>query len=156
MKQIFCLLSLFLLIASSSYSQKSKFNPEGNYEFDNPRGREYQYNPSGFEQFNFELETTEWRSSMGRSVPIKPRGTVWDGRGYKMTQISIKDRSFSFKTETIGGISYQFSGTFLKSGDFAALDLDGEVLLKGLLIKIRNGKEVARTDRRYYWWINRH
>jgi hypothetical protein len=155
-------LSLLIMLAPSvNYAQRATFDPSGNYNFANSRGIRQEYNPqnnpSGFKEFEFHLETSEWRNESVGNVPIKPRGTVEDENGrYKMTQISIRGLSFSFQTETVKGIGYQFSGRFLKGGDFAALNLDSTVVLAGKLIKTYNGKTVAETNRRYYWWIARH
>jgi hypothetical protein len=51
-----------------------------------------------------------------------------------------------FTTVAIGGVSYSFTGTFLKGGVFMEADLDDETpVLEGVLIKNKQGKKVAEA-----------
>ena len=47
---------------------------------------------------------------------------------------------------SIAGVSYSFSGRFLKGGVYSAGDLDGETpVLEGTLTKFRGGKKLAEA-----------
>ena len=61
---------------------------------------------------------------------------------YKLMQPTIDDKSISFKTQSVAGISYDFEGTF-KSLDFAEKDMRNQIVLSGTLRKLTGGKVTA-------------
>jgi len=53
----------------------------------------------------------------------------------------------------IDGVSYAFTGRFLKGGVFAALNLDEETpVLEGLLTKYKTGKKVAEAQLKFTYF----
>jgi len=67
---------------------------------------------------------------------------------YKIVRLTLADQKLTFTTTTIGKIRYQFSGVFLKTSGFQ----DNETALKGRLIKLRNGREIARVYASFYYF----
>ena len=64
---------------------------------------------------------------------------------YPYASISITRRKFVFATTKVGGISYKFSGRFLRS-DFVGAEMSLEKpVLVGTLSKYRDGERVAEA-----------
>lgn len=64
---------------------------------------------------------------------------------YRYATISITRQAFVFTTKSVRGISYKFSGRFLRS-DFVGAEMNFErPVLVGTLSKYRNGKRVAEA-----------
>ena len=68
---------------------------------------------------------------------------------FRIRERNIAGLKIDLSTETLGGVSYQFSGTFARA-DFHAggVPLD-EVMLSGTLTKLRDGKTIATTRVRF-------
>jgi len=102
--------------------------------------------PRGFENFD---TIQYWRKEDELAGPdISERTSGVNETGgvvYKYATISITRRKFVFTTTKVKGISYNFSGRFLRS-DFVdgEMDLDKPVLV-GTLGKHKNGKRVAEA-----------
>ncbi len=102
--------------------------------------------PRGFENFD---TIQYWRKEDEQAGPdISERTSGVNETGgvvYKYATISITRRKFVFTTTKVKGISYNFSGRFLRS-DFVdgEMDLDKPVLV-GTLGKYKNGKRVAEA-----------
>lgn len=61
---------------------------------------------------------------------------------YKL--LSVKQERFTFTTAVVGGISYSFSGKFLRGGVFQSTQLDDETpVLEGVLTKYKAGQKIA-------------
>jgi len=63
---------------------------------------------------------------------------------YKLLKPTIDDKNISFKTRSVGGVSYQFEGTFTTL-DFAEKDLRNQTVLSGTLKKLTGGKVTAEA-----------
>jgi len=63
---------------------------------------------------------------------------------YKLLKPTIDDKNISFKTRAVGGVSYEFEGTFTQL-DFAEKDLRNQVVLSGTLKKMMGGKVAAEA-----------
>ena len=63
---------------------------------------------------------------------------------YKLFKPTIDGSKISFKTRAVGGISYEFEGTF-SSLDFAEKDMRNQVVLTGTLKKLAAGKVEAEA-----------
>ena len=74
---------------------------------------------------------------------IRPKRRA--GKDYKLVRPRLVNKSLTFTTQAIGGISYSFTGAFSKLGNFPVDRPEGEAVLKGRLIKMRNGKKIAET-----------
>jgi len=64
---------------------------------------------------------------------------------YRYATISVTRQAFVFTTKSVRGVSYKFSGRFLRS-DFVGAEMNFErPVLVGMLSKYRNGKRVAEA-----------
>jgi hypothetical protein len=102
--------------------------------------------PKGFENFD---TIQYWRKEDEQTGPdISERMSGVNETGgvvYAYATISITRRAFVFTTRAVGGLSYKFSGRFLRS-DFVGAEMNFErPVLMGVLDKYRNGKRVARA-----------
>jgi hypothetical protein len=59
---------------------------------------------------------------------------------------TLEDKAFTFTTKAVGGISYRFAGSFVKLGNFPEDRPEDEVVLKGHLIRLQEGKPAAEAD----------
>jgi len=60
--------------------------------------------------------------------------------------LTVKREKFTFVTTPVRGVSYSFSGRFLKGGVFAETVLDDQSpVLEGVLTKFVSGKKVAEA-----------
>ena len=66
-----------------------------------------------------------------------------NARDFQLLKPTLNGKNLSFSTTSVGGVNYQFTGTFTKLGNFPELQPNGEVLLTGTLTKYRNKKKVA-------------
>ena len=112
--------------------------------------------PKGFEDidhlsiFTADYEVNQNAYSI-REIPISPEGYVWASQRHKMTSLSIENGQMSFATETVRGISYQFSGRFLIRGSFYNLP-QKTIVLEGRFIKIHKGTRIAISKVRFTWY----
>ena len=97
--------------------------------------------PSGFSDFsaiNLNARRVRWLPSPGLQLN--------NGRTFRFQQLTVKRKKFTFITTQVRGVSYSFSGRFLKSGVFAETVLDDQSpVLEGVLTKFVSGKKVAET-----------
>ncbi len=103
--------------------------------------------PKGLENFD---TIQYWRKDQEQSGPdISERlsgVTADEGVLYRYSTISITRRKFIFTTVKVKGISYSFSGRFLRT-DFVNADMDfDKPVVVGTLSKYRNGKRVAQAN----------
>ena len=103
--------------------------------------------PRGFENFD---TIQYWRKDQEQTGPdISERTAGVNERGgvvYKYATVSVTRQKFVFTTAKVKGISYAFSGRFLRS-DFVGADLDlDKPVLVGTLTKYKNGRRVAEAN----------
>ena len=140
-------------------SDPDKFDPEGRYYFLN--GQKGFENLYIFSIYNKNLDVDPDDERFGELVP--PKGLIWlddTDKGAKdncdmhdyvdVPQINIKDGRIGFVSKITNGISYEFKGEFVVKGNFYTLDPDAKVL-KGILIKRKNGKEVSEEKVAFGW-----
>jgi hypothetical protein len=75
---------------------------------------------------------------------IRPKRKA--AKDYKLVKPKLDGKNLNFTTQAVRGVSYSFEGAFTKLGNFPTDRPEGEVLLKGHLIKMLNGEKVAETD----------
>ena len=76
---------------------------------------------------------------------IRPK--ISSAKDYKLISPKLAGRALTFTTATEGGISYSFTGTFTRLGNFPADPPAADApVLKGTLTRLRNGKIVAMTS----------
>lgn len=100
--------------------------------------------PKGFENF----DTIQYwrRQDEQRGADISERTSGVNETGgvvYRYATISVTRQTFIFDTKAVRGVSYKFSGRFLRS-DFVGSEMNfDKPVLVGRLDKYRNGKRVA-------------
>lgn len=137
-------------VAAAAPPVKSEFDPEGYYYIADETLK-------GFEDFeNFSLINKNYESENPDEYGklIAPKGAVTTKKEYKFVRVGIGGGQIQFETERVKGISYSFSGYFTETGNF--LDLESEAVekvLKGRLIKKRQGKTIAERDASFGWYL---
>ncbi len=177
MKQIIFYLLFLLVSATNVFAQtrskpEPRFNPTG-FLYNNeipelfPRKKGYDVRgDAGTERVEIELKTASLKSRHNRSskyFSVPPEGmfkvpgdfTVTGvfklPTNYKLTNISLKGFHFSFETETIDGVSYTFTGRFLRGGIYYRSAPKG-IVLQGQLGRIRNRKLEAEAKVAFGWY----
>jgi hypothetical protein len=64
-------------------------------------------------------------------------------KDFHLLKPTLDSANISFSTKSVNGISYAFSGTFTKLGNFSTDRPEGEVLLKGILTKLKGKTKLA-------------
>ncbi len=65
---------------------------------------------------------------------------------FRLKDIRLQGQAFSFGTQQVDSVSYDFSGRFLKLGDFPHDPPNGEVVLVGHFRKLRKGRILYEAD----------
>jgi len=84
-----------------------------------------------------------------------PRAGVELVRGTRLPfkSLTVRKDNLTFTTAVVKGVSYTFSGRFLKGGVFAADILDPDApVLEGTLTKWRGGKKVAEEKLKFTYF----
>jgi hypothetical protein len=138
--------SIFLMTVSipSAFSQKSKtppFDPDGSFWLHGPP-------PTDFSDFG----GINLNAKRSRHLPDAGLDTN-NGKHYRYKTLSVKRHSFTFTTIAMRGVSYSFSGRFLKGGIYQSGILDDETpVLEGTLTKYRAGKKVAEAKMKFVYF----
>lgn len=81
-------------------------------------------------------------------IGMKKKGA----KAFQLLKPTLNGKNLTFTTKTVGGISYQFDGAFTKLGNFPALQPNGEILLKGKLIKYKGKTKIAEADVKFSYF----
>jgi len=65
---------------------------------------------------------------------------------FYLVKPTLTGKNFTFTTKKIKGVSYEFSGTFTKLGNFPDIRPEEAGLLKEHLVKLLNDNKVAEID----------
>jgi hypothetical protein len=100
--------------------------------------------PRGFENFDTIQYWLKQDEQTGADISTRTAGVnETGGVVYPYATVSVTRQAFIFTTKTVRGVSYKFSGRFLRS-DFVGSDMSfDKPVLVGSLNKYRNGKRVA-------------
>jgi hypothetical protein len=71
---------------------------------------------------------------------------------FRLTDLKLNGRTFAFATQAVDSISYDFSGAFLKLGDFPNDPPNGEIVLAGHLRKLRAGRVLYGADVKFSYF----
>ena len=145
-KQIFLCTLLLLVVAPSVRAQRSTnhaaiFDPSGDYHpVNKPAGTEWSV------QFVLQVRHRRGRVvAWGQIRGVQP----W----YRFASASVTSRDLKFSTVRIHGVHYDFAGTFLGAGNFAAQTPDtGAILLRGTLRKFVNGRKVLQLHTSFVYY----
>ena len=138
------ILAFFTLVshADPAFGQKSpKFDPDGTFWIlGDP--------PDDFKNFGGINLNAKRQRRLNR-----PGVDITNGIKHRFRTLSVTRDRFTFKTVSVRGVSYSFSGRFLKGGVFAAADLDDKTpVLEGVLIKLKNGQKVAEAPLKFVYF----
>jgi hypothetical protein len=103
--------------------------------------------PKGFEKFDTIQYWHREQEQTGEDISNRTAGVnETGGVVYRYARVSVTRQTFVFTTKTVRGVSYKFSGRFLRT-DFVGADMDfDKPVLAGMLSKYRNGKRVAGAN----------
>lgn len=137
------ILALLLTSAAAVLGQtkQTRFDPSGAFWISGDP-------PAGFSDFSaINLNMRQLRRLPTSGVQLN------NGTSFRFRTITVKQNNFTFTTATLRGVSYSFSGKFLKGGDFAATWMgEEEPALEGVLTKFKNGKKVADAKLKFIYF----
>ena len=138
---VFLLLSLFSTSAFSQRTKAARFDPDGSFWIHgNP--------PNDFSDFS----AINLNAKRLRRLPSAGLQLV-DGTTYRFKTLNVKQHNFTFTTVTLKGVSYNFSGRFLKGGIYSSGILDDETpVMEGTLTKFRNGQKLAEAKLKFVYF----
>jgi hypothetical protein len=120
---------------------KERFDPDGAFWFHGTPPKEFQ-NVGGIN-----LNSKRTRRLPAAGVELT------NGKRFAFKSLTVKRESLVFTTVTVGGVSYSFSGRFLKGGVYAAGDLDPDApVLEGTLIKWNGSRKVAEASLKFTYF----
>ena len=134
---------LLLLITTAALSQNktARFDPDGSFWIIGEPPTEF----SDFSAINLNAKRL-------RRLP-SPGVQTNDGKNYRFKTLNVKQNNFTFTTVSLGGVSYTFSGKFLKGGNFAATWLgDESPILEGTLTKFRAGNKLVEAKLKFSYF----
>ncbi len=134
-KSILCLILLGVTSdLTFGQNRKQRFDPDGSFWIHGTPPNEFK----DFSAINLNAKRLRRLPSAGLQLN--------DGKNFRFKALSVTRDKLTFTTATIGGVSYGFTGRFLKSGIFAAANLDDQTpVLEGVLTKYKSGQKVAET-----------
>jgi hypothetical protein len=145
MVRITIILAFALMILSSTpalgQNKSAPFDPDGSFWLLGDPPNEF----SDFGGINLNAKRSRHLPGAGLQTN--------DGKTYRFKTLSVKRNNFTFTTMTLGGISYSFSGRFLKGGVYTSAALNDEVpVLEGTLTKFRAGKKLAEAKLKFVYF----
>jgi hypothetical protein len=70
-------------------------------------------------------------------------------KDFRLFKPVLSGKNLTFKSKTVGGIHYEFSGRFTKLENFPVTQPNGEILLKGKLTKYHGKRIIATATLRF-------
>ena len=135
---------LILLLSSTvivSQTKPARFDPDGAFWIVGEP-------PNDFSDFG----AINLNAKRSRRLPVQGF-ELRTGKSLRFKTLVVKRDNFSFTTITLGGVSYAFSGKFLKGGVYSAGDLDEETpVLEGTLTKFRGGQKIAEAKLKFTYF----
>jgi len=128
--------SICLLACTVAFAQKNvaRFDPDGTFWVLGDLPTDF----SEFGAINLNAKRSRRLSVQGFELS--------NGKSLRFKTLTVRRDNFTFTTVELGGVSYAFSGKFLKGGVYYASDLDDTIpALEGTLTKFRNGQKVAEA-----------
>jgi hypothetical protein len=133
-----CLLACTAVLAQKN---AARFDPDGSFWILGEPPNEF----SEFGGINLNAKRS-------RQLPVQGF-QLRTGKNIRFKTLTVKRDNFTFTTITVGGVSYSFSGKFLKGGVYSAGDLDDETpVLEGTLTKFRGGQKVAEAKLKFSYF----
>jgi hypothetical protein len=136
--KLLVLITLSILVVNfSAFGQKksARFDPDGTFWILGDT-------PPEFKEFS----AINLNAKRSRHLP-SPGLQINNGKTFRFKTLTVKRDNFTFTTMAVGGVSYSFSGKFLKGGVFYTSDLDDtKPALEGTLAKFRAGQKIAEAN----------
>lgn len=133
----------FTLVSMPSSAQKGRerFDPNGSFWILGDPPPEF----SDFSAIN--LNARRARRLPNSGVQLN------NGQLFRFTQLTVQRQKFTFTTTQVRGVSYSFSGRFLKGGVYSETVLDDQSpVLEGVLTKFRLGKKTAEAKLKFSYF----
>ena len=135
-----CLL-LLTTIPALAQNKAARFDPDGSFWILGEASHDF----SEFGAINLNAKRS-------RQLPVQGF-ELRSGKRMPFKTLTVKRDNFTFTTVTVGGISYAFSGKFLKGGVYSAGDLNDETpVLEGTLTKFRGGQKIAEAKLKFIYF----
>ena len=136
---LFLIVPIFLLpVYSSAQKGRERFDPNGTFWILGDPPNEF----SDFSAINLNARKVRRLPSSGVQLN--------NGRLFRYTQLTVQQNRFTFTTAQVRGVSYSFSGRFLKGGVYSETVLDDQSpVLEGVLTKFKLGKKVAEAKLKF-------
>jgi hypothetical protein len=137
---LIALIFFVLLVSIPSAAQKGRerFDPNGTFWILGDPPSEF----SDFSAINLNVRRVRWLPATGLQLN--------NGRLFRLNQLTVQRQKFTFTTTKVGGVSYSFSGRFLKGGVYSETVLDDQSpVLEGVLTKFRLGKKTAEAKLKF-------
>ncbi len=141
-----CASTLFLCLLTSwapalAQKQSARFDPDGSFWIIGEAPNEFS-----------DVSAINLNAKRLRRLP-SPGVQTNNGTTYRFKTLTVKRNDFNFTTVTRNGVSYSFSGRFLKGGNFAARwSGDDDPVLEGTLTKFREGKKLAEAKLKFSYF----
>ena len=136
---------LFSLVTIPAFAQKkaARFDPDGSFWL-----HESTPQPPDFSDFGgINLNAKKLRRLPSAGLQLI------NGTTYRFKTLNVKQHNFTFTTVALKGVSYSFSGRFLKGGVYSSGILDDETpVLEGTLTKFRNGQKLAEAKLKFVYF----
>ena len=135
------LLCLLTVLTVAGQTAKPRFDPDGSFWIHGTAPNDF----SDFGGINLNAKKLRRLPASGLSLN--------NGKNFRYKTLSVTRERLEFTTVPIGGISYSFSGAFLKGGVFAEANLDEETpVLEGVLVKNKQGKKIAEAKLKFIYF----
>jgi hypothetical protein len=143
-RQLFALLITAVLLLSGTtqaQNKKDRFDPDGSFWI-------HGQPPNDFLDFGgINLNSKRSRQLPGAGVQIT------NGKTLRFKTLVVKPDNLTFMTVVVAGVSYGFSGKFLRGGVFGSGVLDDETpVLEGTLTKYKAGSKVAEAKLKFVYF----
>jgi len=140
-KPLLALLLVFSSLPALAQKSAARFDPDGSFWV-------LGNTPDEFSEFG----GINLNAKRSRQLPVQGF-QLNNGKALRFKTITVKRDNFTFTTITVGGVSYAFSGKFLKGGVYSAGDLDDTIpVLEGTLTKFRNGQKIAEAKLKFSYF----
>jgi len=132
------LLIVLVPVASTAQKGRERFDPNGTFWILGDPPTDF----SDFSAINLNTRRVRWLPSSGVQLN--------NGRLFRFAQLIVQRHRFTFTTTQVRGVSYSFSGRFLKGGVYSETVLDDQSpVLEGVLTKYKLGKKTAEAKLRF-------
>jgi hypothetical protein len=141
----FCgiILLLMIWIPALSQNKTARFDPDGSFWLHDSTPAPTEF--SDFGGINLNAKRLRRLPSAGLQLV--------NGTTLRYKTLNVKRNNFTFTTVALKGVSYSFSGRFLKGGVYSSGNLDDETpVLEGTLTKFRNGQKVAEAKLKFVYF----